>query len=174
MRVIHHRVTVMPLVTVVLTSCVVPNESERITSLNEIEQVIENSIGWALTKDRALLMESVSQDDDFFIFHPDASSTIIGFSAFERHVDQVFMNEAFRATDFSINDLRITLSREGDVGWFSAVLDDHGEWQGQPTSWIDTRWTGVLERRDRRWVIVQMHFSFASDAQEEAALRDAY
>ena len=27
----------------------------------------------------------------------------------------------------------------------------------------DTRWTGVLERRDGRWLIIQMHFSFAAD-----------
>jgi len=25
------------------------------------------------------------------------------------------------------------------------------------------RWTGVVEKRDGRWVIVQQHFSFASD-----------
>lgn len=25
------------------------------------------------------------------------------------------------------------------------------------------RWTGVLEKRDGKWLIVQMHFSFASD-----------
>jgi hypothetical protein len=30
-------------------------------------------------------------------------------------------------------------------------------------SWENTRWTGVVEKRDGRWVIVQQHFSFASD-----------
>jgi len=25
------------------------------------------------------------------------------------------------------------------------------------------RWTGVIEKRDGRWVVVQQHFSFASD-----------
>jgi hypothetical protein len=29
--------------------------------------------------------------------------------------------------------------------------------------WKDTRWTGVLEKRNGKWLIVQMHFSFASD-----------
>jgi len=26
---------------------------------------------------------------------------------------------------------------------------------------MNTRWTGVLEKRKEKWVIVQMHFSFA-------------
>lgn len=36
-------------------------------------------------------------------------------------------------------------------------------WDGQPGRRQDTRWTGVLEKRDGQWLIVQMHFSFASD-----------
>ena len=38
---------------------------------------------------------------------------------------------------------------------------------GQPGCWQDTRWTGVLEKRDGRWVIMQMHFSFAADGASE-------
>jgi len=41
----------------------------------------------------------------------------------------------------------------------SCMLDYINEWQGRPASWIDTRWTGVLEKRDGRWRMVQMHFS---------------
>jgi hypothetical protein len=77
--------------------------------------------------------------------------------------ERIFMNEAFKATGFDVRDLRITFSESATVAWFSALLDDHGEWDGQPSSWINTRWTGVLEKRDGHWVIVQMHFSFASD-----------
>lgn len=41
------------------------------------------------------------------------------------------------------------------------MLDDINEWKGQPANWENTRWTGVLEKRDNNWIIVQMHFSFA-------------
>jgi hypothetical protein len=47
------------------------------------------------------------------------------------------------------------------VAWFYCILDDVNEWKGQPASWMNTRWTGVLEKRKEKWVIVQMHFSFA-------------
>ena len=62
-----------------------------------------------------------------------------------------------------MRDLRVTFSRTRDVSWCSAILDDLGEWDGKPIGWKDTRWTGVLEKRAGTWVIVQMHFSFASD-----------
>jgi hypothetical protein len=51
------------------------SESDRV----EVEKVIHDAIGWALTKDVNRLFSIVAQDEDFFIFHPDSKSTIIGF-----------------------------------------------------------------------------------------------
>jgi hypothetical protein len=49
------------------------------------------------------------------------------------------------------------------VGWFSSTLEDCGEYKGRVSCWKDCRYTGVAEKRSGRWVIVQAHFSFASD-----------
>ena len=127
-----------------------------------IEKTIRNSIGWALEKDRALLESVLSHDADFFIFHPDSKSTVVGWDAFVKLFD-VWMDPRFKATHFDVRDLRINFSRGEDVAWFSSILDDCGEWDGKPNCWKDTRWTGVLEKRDGKWIIVQMHFSFAED-----------
>lgn len=127
-----------------------------------VEQTIRNSIGWALTKDRPLLERIIAHDPGLFIFSPDSKSTTVGWEAFVKGFD-FWMDPRFKATGLDIRDLRVTFSRGGDVAWFSAILDDLGEWDGKPVGWKDTRWTGVLERRAGAWVIVQMHFSFASD-----------
>jgi ketosteroid isomerase-like protein len=125
----------------------------------EIRKAIEASITWALNKDKALLFSSVAQDDGFFIQNPDASS-VVGFEAFRTLVERVFMNPKFKAISSEFRDVQIHLSRGGDVAWFSAVLDDRGEWDGKPAGWINARYTGVLEKREGRWVITQQHFSF--------------
>jgi len=39
-------------------------------------------------------------------------------------------------------------------------LDDINTWAGQPANWENARWTGVLKKRDGKWVIGQQHFSF--------------
>ena len=128
-----------------------------------IREAISASIGWALTKDTDLLYRSLAQDERFFIFHPDSKSTIRGFEAFKQYVERLFLDEAFKATGFEIKELDIHITDSGNVAWFSCLLDDHGEWNGKPSSWIDVRWTGVLEKQKAQWRIVQMHFSKASD-----------
>ncbi len=129
-----------------------------------VERAIHASIGWALTKDRPLLESVMSHDAAFFIFHPDSKTTVVGWEPMEK-LFRFWMDPRFKATGYDIRDLRVNMSRSGDVSWFSAVLDDCGEWNGKASCWKDTRWTGVLEKRDGAWVIVQMHFSFAKDPQ---------
>jgi hypothetical protein len=86
-----------------------------------------------------------------------------GFETFKQLGERVWLNDAFRATDFAVRELRVGYSASGQVAWYSAFLDDHAEWNGQPIGWDNARWTGVVEKRDGKWVIVQMHFSFATD-----------
>ena len=134
-------------------------EAERL----EVEKTISDCIGWALTKDVDRLFSIVAQDDDFFIFHPDSKSTIVGFEAFKNLGERVWMKDEFRAVDFSVKDLRLKFAEIGNAAWFSCFLDDHAEWNGQATGWDNCRWTGTLEKRGDRWIVVQMHFSFPKD-----------
>jgi hypothetical protein len=128
-----------------------------------VKSVIDSSIGWAKNKDTKILYDCLSDDENFFIFHPSSASTIHGFEEFEQYADNVLMNDSFKYTHHEVKDLRINISKTGNVAWFSALLDDFGEWDGQPVGWENARWTGVLEKRDNSWKIVQMHFSLASD-----------
>jgi hypothetical protein len=125
---------------------------------NAIEHTIRTSIGWAKNKDLALLYSVIVNDSTYFEIDPD-SSMIDGFEQFKEN-ERFWMNPNFKAIRYEIRDLRITLSKSGDAAWFFCMLDDINEWKGKPASWINTRWTGVLEKRNGKWVIVQMHFSF--------------
>jgi hypothetical protein len=127
-----------------------------------IEKSIRASIGWALNKDRPLLESVMAHDERLFLFQPNSTDTVVGWSAFVKGFD-FWMDPRFKATSLDVRELRIDLSRSGDVAWWSCILDDLGEWNGKPIGWRDTRWTGVIEKREGSWVIVQMHFSFAAD-----------
>ena len=126
-----------------------------------IKSVIEASIGWADNKDTTLLFNSVAQDEDFFYFSPDNASTVSGFKMFQEFTKQTFMGDHFKALWYKTKEMAINLSRSGDVAWWHCLLDDMGLWSGKEAGWKDVRWTGTLEKRDGKWVIVQMHFSFA-------------
>ena len=132
-----------------------------------IKKVIEANIGWAATKDTTLLYSTVGQDEDLFYFSPNDAGNISGFKAFTDLTENFFMLDDFKAIRYEVKDLYIGLSQSGDAAWWHARLDDFNEWKGQPANWENVRWTGVLEKRDGRWLIVQMHFSFATDAPKE-------
>jgi len=117
-----------------------------------VEQTIRDSIGWALTKDRVRLERIIAHDPGLFMFNPESKPTI-GWDAFVKNFD-FWMDPRFKATGLDVRELRVTFSGSGTVAWWSAMVDDMAEWDGKPVGWKDTRWTGVLEKRDGEWVIV--------------------
>jgi len=127
----------------------------------KIEQVIKNSIRWALTKDTVMSYSCFALDSSLFWFSPDNAGNLSGADQFKKLTEEVFMNPAFKAVRSDFKDLRINLSNSGDCAWWSCFLDDVNEWNGQPASWFNVRWTGVLEKIDGEWKIRQMHFSHA-------------
>lgn len=126
-----------------------------------IEKTIHNSIGWAKTKDFNMLYSVIADDSNYIEVDP-TPGLIKGISDFKKNED-FWGNPDFKAVRYEIRNLIINLSNSGDVAWYYCVLDDINEWKGKPASWLNTRWTGVLEKREGRWVIVQMHFSFPND-----------
>ena len=140
-------------------SCHTDSKIDVTAEKTAIGEVVRASIGWAQTKDTELLYRCFAHDEDLFWFTPEAEGTTHGFESFKETVHNVFLKDSFKAIRFEIRDLKINLSRNGDVAWYSCYLDDENEWNGQPASWLNVRWTGVLEKREGAWVIVQMHFS---------------
>jgi ketosteroid isomerase-like protein len=138
---------------------------DRDAEIAVVKETIAGSIKWCFPdKDRERCFAHTARDSNFFIFHPDSRSTIKGFDHFVRHADAIFFDDRFKAISSEIKDLRVNLSRSGDVAWFSCLLDDFGEWDGQPVGWENCRWTGVLEKREGKWLLVQQHFSLPSDS----------
>lgn len=137
---------------------------ERVTDDGEkrnIELVIRSSIGWAADKNLSLLYSAIADDPDYLEVHPSAT-VVKGITEFKKNED-FWMDPRFKAISYKISDLQISISGSGTVAWWFCMLDDINEWEGKPASWENTRWTGVLEKRDNNWVIVQQHFSFANE-----------
>jgi hypothetical protein len=147
----------------ILFSCMkkelIEKESEK--ALEDIKVTINGAIGWAKNKDFNLLNSIIANDSNYLEVDP-GPGLIKGFSQFKRN-DSIWRSPDFKALKYEIRDLTINLAEKGDVAWFYCVLDDINEWKGKPASWMNTRWTGVLEKRGKSWIMVQMHFSFAKN-----------
>ena len=127
--------------------------------IKKITKTIDSCIGWFKTKDFELSFSTVVHDSNFLSVHP-SDKIIRGFEQFKEN-SEMFKHPDFQYVRHEIKDLSINLSGSGNVAWFYCVLNDINTWQGQPANWENTRWTGVLEKRDGQWMIVQQHFSFA-------------
>jgi hypothetical protein len=141
------------------TACTGPQGTDIEAERAAVAAAIDGTIAWAKTKDLDWLYGIIANDSTYLEVHPE-DVVVKGFEEFTR-MEEFWASPFFRASGHEIRDLQITFSRSGDVAWFYCMLDDVNEWRGQPVSWINTRWTGVLEKRDGNWVMVQMHFSNA-------------
>ncbi len=128
----------------------------------EIGKILHDAFGWALTKDRALFERIFAKDNDFFSYFPDSKSTATGWNEFEKFLEE-WMDPRNVAKGFEIRNLKIVISQNKDVAWFSAIVDDEGEFDGEPWGSKNIRWTGILEKRDGSWKICQQHLSEAND-----------
>ncbi len=137
------------------------NEDNTISEIDSVKAAIHASIGWAKNKDFNLLYRTIANDSNYLEIGP-GQGIVKGFEEFKKN--EVFWGSPdFKAIRYDIRDLTINLSKNGDVAWFYCILDDINEWKGQPANWVNTRWTGVLEKRDGRWNLVQSHFSFSKE-----------
>lgn len=134
-----------------------PNSDEY----KAVERTINNVMGWAINKDFDLFFRTIADDSDFVSVTPYKR---VKFGVDDVKKDTAFWSSPnFKAVRHELRDLKITFSHSGDVAWFYCVLDDINEWKGQPANWENARWTGVLEKREGTWRVVQQHFSFATE-----------
>lgn len=130
----------------------------------EIEKTIQDHIGWAVNnKNKEQLLSTSVDSEEFIIIQPDSKGMIDGNEAYLELIDNVFMQDDFKAIRTEINNMRIHISPGLKTAWFACILNDYNEHKGEPANWENVRWTGVLEKIDNQWKIFQMHFSKAED-----------
>lgn len=134
---------------------------DREAELKKVEYAISNTIGWFKDKDFNLLFSIVVNDSNYLSVHP-TDNVVKGYEEFKENCE-IFKDERFQYVRHELIDLKVSFSESGRVAWFYCILNDINEWDGQPANWENARWTGVLEKRNGNWNMMQQHFSFASE-----------
>jgi ketosteroid isomerase-like protein len=162
-KILREYFTLLCLLMILLASCTQKADKGMNIEAEKklIEQTIRNSIAWAKNKDLSLFYGSIANDTNYLAVHPEGD-VVRGIEEVRKQ-EKFWMSPDFKAVRYEMKDMKITLSGSGDVAWWYCLLDDINEWKGRPANWVNTRMTGVLEKREGKWVIVQMHFSFACE-----------
>jgi ketosteroid isomerase-like protein len=136
-----------------------------------VKHTIEESLSWAVEKDFEAMYRLWA--DDMFHFWLFSNSIVVGLDNFKKY-SEVWKDPDFHGTHSEFRDLRIKFSHSGDVAWYSCFLDDCSSYKGKESCLKDVFQTGVLEKRDGRWVHVLMHGSYPIDKIPENYVRRFY
>ncbi|MBN1222532.1 MAG: nuclear transport factor 2 family protein [Candidatus Aminicenantes bacterium] len=141
------------------------------TDYEAVKKSLEQSIGWAIEKDFEAMYRLWA--DNMFHFWLFSDSMVVGLENFKKYSER-WKDPDFRGTRFAFKDLRIVFSKSGDVAWYSCFLDDCGSFKGKESCLENVFQTGVLEKRDGRWVHVLMHGAYPVDKIPEKYVRHFY
>jgi ketosteroid isomerase-like protein len=147
--------------------------SQGITSSDSeaVKKTIEQSIGWAIEKDFNSMFRMWA--DNLFIFWVFSNNFVVGLDNYKTFAQQ-WKDPDWHGTRFEFKNLRIVFSRSGDIAWYSSFLDDCSSYKGKESCMENVFVTGVLEKRDGRWVHVLMHGSYPVDKIPETYVRKFY
>ena len=121
---------------------------------------------WRAIRDQdvELLSRVVATDDELIVFGTDAQERWVGSAAFLSAEEQ--MMQAFDVDSLDRREETFQIHSRGAVAWFSTVFDIEISVDGELASLKGLRTTGVIEKRDDDWVIVQAHTSLPVSGQQ--------
>lgn len=144
-----------------LLSCTQKNKvTESFDPKKEVEKValvLEKYVIANETQNLNLVKEVWASKPDILVFGTNSDETIIGWEAIKNTLKKQF--EAIDDTYISVRDQRIEINETGNTAWFSEFVNYNYIYQDKPVKYEGLRFTGVLEKINGEWLIVQSHMS---------------
>ena len=136
--------------------------------LSEIRSLLEQYELAREGEDFSTVEHIWAPDDDIVLFGTEGDEQMVGIEAIKKAMSKQF--DEFENTLINISEQKIHLSKDGKTAWFSEVLDYNFIYLGEDMSFEGIRFTGVIEKRDGHWKMVQGHLSvpYESEIEEEA------
>ena len=144
------------------------NKSDEIS---KIESVLEQYVIANESKDFSLIEKIWATDDDIVLIGTDANEKLIGWKQIKNAIKRQFSE--FEDTYIAVIDQNIRINESGNTAWFSEFLNYNFIYQEDARSFEGIRFTGVLEKRDGQWVLVQGHLSIPVSKAAEMVKRES-
>ncbi len=123
----------------------------------EVNALLNKYILAFRTRSLALASEVYAHDGDLVVYGSNPSDRRLGWSQTEEYLKQYFAT--VDSIEIVLKERKIKVHESGDVAWFAQVLAWKEIEEGRTYTMDGLRITGVLEKRDQGWVIVQLHAS---------------
>ncbi len=141
-----------------ITSC---SDCDQIVSkadeIISIENVLEQYVISNENKDFDLIQKIWAPDSDIILFGTDSDEKLMGWTNIKNAIKEQF--EIIDETYISVSDQYIKISCDGSTAWFAEILNYNFVYQGEAKEFEGLRFTGILEKQEGEWKIVQAHLS---------------
>lgn len=141
-----------------LTSC--ENKKETVNCEVEkdaIETVLENYIVANENQNLELIEEIWAPNEDIVLYGTDSDERLMGWDVIREAVKEQF--SFISDTYISASNQFIKVNCTGNTAWFAETLNYNYMYQGKNHTYEGLRFTGVVEKIDGKWKIVQAHLS---------------
>jgi ketosteroid isomerase-like protein len=108
-------------------------------------------------RDLVQASEVYAHDSDLIVYGSSPSDRRLGWRRTEEYLRKYFAS--VDRIEIALRERSIQFHKSGEVAWFAQVLIWKETESGKTYTMDGLRITGVLEKRDRGWVIVQLHAS---------------
>lgn len=130
-------------------------------SLNEekakVEMVLERYVIASEKQDIDLIRNIWAPDSDIIIFGTESSERLTGWSQIQDAFNDQFAQ--LEQPYLAVRDQVVNVNSTGTTAWFSEIISYSFIRGNKPYNLEGVRFTGVLEKRDSTWYIVQSHLS---------------
>ncbi|MBC8320984.1 MAG: nuclear transport factor 2 family protein [Bacteroidetes bacterium] len=148
---------VLCILLVASSSCDQKKEYDCKEDTEAIENLLENYILANENQDFDLIENIWAPDDDIILYGTDSDERLMGWS----NIRDAIKNQFSHITDtyISASNQLIKINCTGNTAWFAETLNYNYMYKGVAHKYEGLRFTGVVEKINGDWVLVQAHLS---------------
>lgn len=139
------------------------DEFELKREVDQVEIVLERYVIASEKKDLGLVQNVWAPDSNIIVFGTDGTERLTGWSQIQEAFRSQF--EQVEQPYLSVRDQVISINPTGTTAWFSEVISYSFIRRNKSYNLEGVRFTGVLEKRDSTWYIVQSHLSLPASSE---------
>ena len=122
-----------------------------------VKSVIDHFFDALDKQDLKMMSYITAHDADMVHIGTDTEEYWVGWEQLKQDTARMFSGlQSYKA---DIQNLRITLAQSGDVAWFTFLLNTVVHTEQEKVQTRNGRYSGVMEKRDGHWQLVQTHLS---------------
>jgi hypothetical protein len=129
----------------------------------KIKTVLEQYVLANEKQDFEIIQGIWAADDDIVLIGTDSDERLVGWKSIEKAIKNQF--KQFQETYITVSEQIIRINEAGCSASFSELLAYNFIYKEEAKSFEGMRFTGVLEKIDGNWLLVQCHLSIPAEVE---------